>query len=425
MRFVILFLVVSSQLLASTVMVIFGVTGDLTNRKILPAIDHLSAAGALPKDFALLGVARKGEEEFRKQVSYPMFYVQGDFDEDQGYEELRTILNQIGKKSNRIYLLATHPKYFSTIVEQLDKHELIYSPDETQWSRVMIEKPFGYDLASAIELQEEISKHLDESQIYRIDHYLGKEGVQHLIDFRLKGDFESLWNRQFIEKIEITLSEEIGIGTRGKFWEETGLLRDVVQNHAMQLLSLVAMELGDNIPAEKIKTVQAIQPIKTVERGQYGSGIINHLPVLAYKEEAGIPKDSNVETFVAAKLWIDNPRWKGVPFYIQAGKRLSKQLTEIVVTFKSGKLLHIRIQPDPAIFFEGSPKIAFKPSPFPEGYQKLIYDAIQGDSTSFVQKEEQIASWRLLTPILERWKEEGEIAIYPAGKTPQINRSLL
>lgn len=420
MRFIILFLVVSSQLLANTVMVIFGVTGDLTNRKILPAIDSLAAAGALPEDFALVGVGRKPEEEFRKQVSYPMFYVQGDFDEGQGYEKLAILLNEIDEKadekSNRIYFLATQPKYFSTVVEQLDKHQLIYSPDDSQWSRVMIEKPFGHDLESALALQKEISKHLDESQIYRIDHYLGKEGVQNLIDFRLKGDFESLWNHKCIEKVEITLSEEMGVGTRGKFWEETGILRDVAQNHGMQLLSLVAMEAGENIPAEKIKALQAIQPIETVKRGQYGSGVINNSPVLAYKEEADVPKDSKMETFVAAKLFIDNQRWKGVPFYIQAGKRLPKQLTEIVVTFKSGKLLHVRIQPDPAIFFEGKPKIAFKAPRFSEGYQKLIYDAIQGDSTSFVQKEEQIASWRLLTPILESWKEEGEIPIYPAGE---------
>lgn len=413
MRFLILFLVVSAQLLANTVMVIFGVTGDLSHRKLLPAIDNLAAAGALPEDFALAGVGRKPEEEFRKQVSHPMVYVQGDFEEDQAYEKLATLLNEIG--GNRIYFLATQPKYFSTIIEQLDQRQLIYSPDDSRWSRVMIEKPFGHDLESAIELQKEITKHLDESQIYRIDHYLGKEGVQNLIDFRLKGDFESLWNRQFIEKVEITLSEEIGVGTRGKFWEETGILRDAVQNHGMQLLSLVAMEVGENIPAEKSKALQAIRPIETVQRGQYGSGVINNVPVLAYKEEADVPKDSNVETFFAAKLFIDNLRWEGVPFYLQAGKRLSKHLTEIVVTFKSGPALHMRIQPDPAIFFEGKPKMVFKAPRFSEGYQKLIYDAIQGDSTSFVQKEEQIASWQLLTPILENWKEEGEIPIYPAG----------
>lgn len=397
-------------------MVVFGVTGDLTSRKILPAIDTLAANGALPEDFTLIGVARKPEEEFRKQVSHPMVYVQGDFDEDQAYEKLANILNEIGEKSNRIYFLATQPKYFSTIVEQLDKHQLIYAPDENQWSRVLIEKPFGHDLESALALQEKISQHLDESQIYRIDHYLGKEGVQNLIDFRMKRDLESRWNRRYIEKVEITLSEEIGVGTRGKFWEETGMLRDVVQNHVMQLLSLVAMEVGENIPAEKIKVLQAIRPIKTAKRGQYSSGIINGSSVLGYREEAGVPKDSNVETFVSAKLFIDNPRWKGVPFTIQAGKRLPKQLTEIVVTFKSGEILHMRIQPDPAIFFEGKPKMAFEAPRFSEGYQKLIYDGIEGNQSSFVQKEEQIASWQLLTPILEMWENEKDIATYPAGK---------
>lgn len=416
MRFLILFLISSSCLFAETVMVIFGATGDLTAKKILPAIDGLRASGALPEPFAVIGMARRPQEEF----PHPILYAQGDFDEDLGYERLSAILTAVdekwGRKSNRIYFLATQPKYFSTIVEQLDKHGLIYSADGSQWSRVMIEKPFGNDLESALELQREIKEHLDESQIYLIDHYLGKEGVQNLVDFRINGEFESIWNHAFVEKVEILLSEEIGVGTRGKFWEETGMLRDVVQNHVMQLLSLTAMEIGDDIPAEKIKAVEAIRPVESMQRGQYGPGAINGSPVLGYREEAGVPKDSNVETFVAGELYVDNERWQGVPFYIQAGKRLGKQLTEIVVTFKSGEILRMRIQPKPAIYFEEQTEMHFEKPRFSDGYQKLIYDALQGNQDSFVQNEEQIASWRLLTPILESWKEKQDIPIYPAGQ---------
>jgi glucose-6-phosphate 1-dehydrogenase len=424
MRFLLIFLLSSSCLLAETVLVIFGATGDLTSRKILPAIDGLQEAGAFSEPFALVGMARRPEEEFRKQVTHPILYAEGDFDEDIGYERLGAILDAIdekwGKKSNRIYFLATQPKYFSTIVEKLDQHELIYAADDSQWSRVLIEKPFGHDLNSALELKNEITKHLDASQIYLIDHYLGKEGVQNLVGFRVNGDFDSIWNHQFIEKVEITLSEEIGVGTRGKFWEETGMLRDVVQNHVMQLLSLIAMEVGPDIPAEKTKAVEAIR-IDTIQRGQYGPGEIQGSPVLGYREEVGVPKDSNVETLVEAKLFVENERWKGVPFHIQAGKRLAKQLTEIVVTFKSGEILHMRIQPKPAIYFEGKPEMDFAAPQFSEGYQKLIYDAISGNQTSFVQNEEQIASWKLLTPILESWKEEQEISIYPAGTMKWIH----
>jgi glucose-6-phosphate 1-dehydrogenase len=415
MKFLLFFLVCSSCLLADTVLVVFGATGDLTSRKILPAIDGLAAAKALPEHFAVVGMARKPEEEFRKQVTHPILYAQGDFDEDVGYERLAATLEAIdekfGKRSDKIYFLATQPKYFATIVAQLDKHELI-EPN----SRVLIEKPFGHDLNSAIELQGEISKHLDESQIYRIDHYLGKEGVQNLIDFRMKGELESIWSRESIERVEINLSEEIGVGTRGKFWEETGMLRDVVQNHVMQLLSLVAMDVGGTLADEKIKVVQAIRPIESIRRGQYGPGVIQGAPVLGYREEAGVPKNSNVETFVEAELFIDNDRWQGVPFHIQAGKRLAQQMTEIRVIFKSGEVLHMRIQPNPAIYFEGEPKMRFDAPRFSDGYQKLIYDAIQGDSTSFVQKEEQLAAWQLLTPILEDWKKKSEISIYPAGQ---------
>jgi glucose-6-phosphate 1-dehydrogenase len=411
---------------APTVMVVFGATGDLTAKKILPAIDQLDEQGRLPESFVLIGAARKAEEEFRKKVSsrYPISYAQVDFEQKEGYERLAQQIAEIdkkfGAKSNRLYFLATQPSSFSSIVEQLSEHGLLHSPKEKAWSRVVIEKPFGRDLPSAIALQAQISQHLDESQVYLVDHYLGKEGVRNLMAFRQSGEWESKWNKENIDRIDITLSEEIGIGGRAKFWEETGLLRDVVQNHIMQLISLVAMEQPasvQNMAEEKIKVLQAIRPLDVVgvTRGQYGPGEIKGERVVGYREEEGVPFSSTAETFAAATLYIDNDRWSGVPFHIQGGKRLSAQLTEIVVRFKSEEELHIRIQPKPAIFFKGSPEMVFEPFPFSEAYQKLIYDCMRGDKSSFVQHEEQLAAWRLLTPVLEYWQTQSQIEMYSAG----------
>lgn len=415
--FIILFVLAASSCSKApppTVMVVFGATGDLTARKILPAVETLAGEGRLPEKFAVVGVARRAKEEFRKQIvfSQKLYYCQTSFEEEEGYERLAGLLDQIdrdfGAKSNRIYFLSTQPSYFSPIIEQLSKHNLIYKPGEKQWSRVMIEKPFGHDLESALALQNEISQLLDESQIYRIDHYLGKEGVQNLIDFRLKGELEPIWNKEHIDHVKITLSENLGVGTRTKLWEETGLLRDVVQNHIMQLFSLVAMDLGH----EKIKVLESTRPIETFVLGQYGPGVINGLPVPGYLQEKDVPASSSVETYIDAQLFIDNDRWKGVPFQIHSGKRLAAQLTEIVVTFKSNDVLHIRIQPNPAIFFENGKQFATNPFPYSEAYQKLIYDCIRGDKSSFVPKEEQFAAWRILEPALHA---KSQLISYPAG----------
>lgn len=402
------------------VLVIFGASGDLTAKKIVPAVEKLAGEGYLPEKFAVVGVARRDEAEIRKQTvfGHKFYYCQANFDEEQGYENLAQLLNEIdrgfGVKSNRIYFLSTQPSYFSTIVEKLSTHNLIYQPGRTEWSRVMIEKPFGHDLPSALYLQEQISRYLDESQIYRIDHYLGKGGVQNLIDFRFKKELEPIWDNEHIERVQITLSEEIGIGTRANLWEETGLLRDIVQNHIMQLLSLVAMEVPSDknkIAEEKVHLLNAVRLEKMV-RGQYGPGVINGESVVSYKEEKGVPQSSNAETFVSAQLSIDNDRWKGVPFEIRGGKRLSAQITEIVVTFKTQEKLHIRIQPNPAIYFQNTPEISLKAPLFSEAYQKIIYDCIHGDQSSFVQKEEQFAAWRILAPYL---KAQDQIVTYPAG----------
>jgi len=394
--------------------VVFGATGDLTARKIFPALSNLARDRALPEKFAVVGVGRREytHEDFRKHSKgfdpgERLFYAQVDFEENRGYRHLEEMLARIdgdfGAKSNRIYFLATQPSFFAPIVEQLGAHGMITDPGTGgEWSRVMIEKPFGHDLESAVALQESIARTLDEGQIYRIDHYLEKEGVQKLLSFRLKGEFESLWNNRHIDHVQITMSEEIGIGSRARFWEETGLLRDVIQNHILQILSLLAIDLPDrDIPAQKLKLLQAIRPIgfNEIVRGQYGPR--EH--ILGYKQEPGVPESSHVETFAAAKLWIDSERWEGVPFYIRAGKRLAAQLTEIAVFFKNDpNPLVIRVQPNPGIFWNGK-EIHSTDNSNREAYEALLLDCIKGDQSRFVQKEEQFAAWRLLAPILRDW----------------------
>lgn len=458
------------------IMVIFGASGDLTARKLFPALYNLVQDGELPSHFACVGFARrdKTNEQFQTEMKEAIdefsrtkpidqeiwntfkeqiFYHQSEFHEDAGYESLKLLLDDLdskfGTNGNRLYYLSTQPSYFPLIIEKLHEHKLIYPINDAKnkWSRVIIEKPFGDDLESAEVLQREITKYLDESQIYRIDHYLGKETVQNLLVLRFSNlIFESIWNNRHIDHVQITVGEEIGIGTRGRFFEEAGIIRDIVQNHMMQLLSLVAMEPPTSMHAnairdEKVKVVEAIRPIplsdlnKHVVRGQYGKGYINGLEVKGYREEENVSKTSNVETYVALKLFIDNWRWDGVPFYLRAGKRLPKRATEITITFKhtpgslfcaKGKkmnqnLLVIRIQPDEGISFRMNCKVPgittplqpvkmnFKYSAYfgtspPEAYERLICDCMAGDSTLFARIDEVLASWRLFTPVLEAFK---------------------
>lgn len=457
------------------VVVIFGATGDLTARKLVPALYNLANEGHLSESTVVVGYARRNytNEVFRKQMgdavdlysrtkpkdealwrtfADKIFYHQGTFEQDQAYEDLQQFLADIdarfGTQGNRIYYLATPPENFTTIIDKLKSHGLVYDAcDTTKWSRVIIEKPFGTDLDSAIALQEFISKRLHESQAYRVDHYLGKEGVQNLMALRFENRlFEPIWNHQHIDNVQITLSEDIGIGTRGNFWEQTGAMRDLVQNHVMQLLAITAMEPPSEpnakaIHDEKMKVLQAIRPIPFNEidrffiRGQYGTGVVKGNKVPGYRQEQDVSETSTVETYVAAKLFIDNERWQGVPFYIRAGKRLPKQTTEIVVTFKAkpdqaANVMFIRIQPNMGVFLKTLAKVpglfskSLKPvisgytieSNFglasPEAYEKLIYDSIHGDSSLFVQAEEQIAAWRLLTPVLQHWQKK-TIANFP------------
>lgn len=440
MRFLIFILVVSAGGFADSkreeaplTIVVIGATGDLAARKVMPALSHLAQDGSLPKEYAVVGVGRRTytHEDFRSHFESidadfkkRLFYSRVDFEETQGYEELGRFLSELDRgfsaKSNRIYFLATQASFFAPIVKELGANGLIADPTNEEWSRVMIEKPFGHDLDSALRLQESISQILDESQVYRIDHYLGKEGVQNLLDFRLRGKFAPFWNNRHIDHIQITISEEIGIGTRARFWEETGLLRDVVQNHLLQIISILAADFDTrNISYEKAKVLSAIRSIEPGEivRGQYGPG--NRL--LGYQEEEGVPESSHVETFTAAKLWIDNERWESVPFYIRAGKRLKAQTAEAAVYFKSdlNNPLVIRIQPDPAIFWEGEgERLPFFNNLKREAYETLFLDCIQGDRTRFVDVEEQIAAWRLVTPVLQKWEVNSPrepFPNYPAG----------
>ena len=342
-----------------------------------------------------------------------------------------------GRKGTGFFIYRPNP----LICEKLDKAGLLYDAQKetARWSRIIIEKPFGHDLPSAKGLQKELLKFLDEEQIFRIDHYLGKETVQNLLVFRFANAiFESLWNNRHIDHVQITVAEEIGIGTRGKFFEEAGLLRDILQNHVMQLLSLVAMEppqtLDPNVVRdEKVKVLQAIRHLdcKDVVRGQYGPGFINGAAVSGYRQEPNVNPASDIETYVAARLFIDNKRWKGVPFYLRAGKRLPKRATEIAVTFKESpctlfpggnNVLAIRIQPDEGTALKVNTKVPgpgvpvqpvrmdfrygsyFGMSP-PEAYERLICDCILGDSTLFAREDEVLASWKLLTPLLDLWSQ--------------------
>ncbi len=469
------------------ILVIFGASGDLTGKKLIPALYNLLIEGNLPTNFICVGVARrqKSVEEFRTEMcdqikkhsrtkteesllftfTEKLFYYQLEFHDDAGYDNLNLFLKDLdknhGTRGNRLFYLSVQPTYFHPIIEKLKTHALIYDVAHTHmFSRVIIEKPFGHDVASAIELQKSLTEHLSESQIFRIDHYLGKETVQNLLVFRFGNSiFEGLWNRRYVDNIQITVAESIGIEGRGAFYEEQGLARDVIQNHLMQLLSLVAMEPPINLSAdairdEKVKVLEALQPIKMCNldscavRGQYKSGYVDGEAVGAYRDEKNVSPTSNVETFAALKLQIENWRWSGVPIYVRAGKRLPKRSTEIVITFKKTPsiLFHkndqnnipnrvtFRIQPSDGISIKFNSKLPgwgsiiqpvsmdfqyanYFGKEVPEAYERLIYDAILGDSTLFARVDESINSWRVLTPILEHWAEtplkEGEF--YRAG----------
>ena len=479
----------SSRNIDPCILVIFGATGDLTGRRLVPAIYNLGREGLLPPNFACVGFARreKTHEQFREELKEDIntfsrvkpveekfwgnfqehiFYHRSEFDSDEGYKALAAFLAQLDSRfatrGNRVFYLSVQPKYFPLIIEKLRQHGLIYDVHTTtdKWSRVIIEKPFGHDSASAAALQKDISKNLDESQTYRIDHYLGKETVQNVLVFRFANSiFESIWNYKHIDHVQITVAEDIGIGTRGHFFEEEGLLRDIVQNHMMQLLSLVAMEPPVSLSAgairdEKVKVLQSIRPLSphdfehSVVRGQYGAGFINGEKAVAYREEKDVHPKSNIETYVAIRFFIDNWRWAGVPFYLRGGKRLPKRATEIAITFKDApgvlfqqqgrkndpNVLAMRIQPNEGIALKINCKVPGPNSPIqpvkmdfrygsyfgqtpPEAYERLIWECILGDSTLFARDDEVFQSWKILTPLLDYWAAHPpkDFPNYPSG----------
>ena len=461
-----------------TILVIFGASGDLTKRKLLPALFHLEQVGLLPKELVILGVARRpiGDEfaaDMREGILEfgdvdaadpklagflaKVHYFAMNFDDPAGYDGLKRELDSLaaanGIGGNRLFYLATAPEYFSPIIENLGAHEMAH-PDQGS-VRVVIEKPFGHDLESARALNRDVNAVFEEKQVFRIDHYLGKETVQNILVFRFgNGIFEPIWNRNFIDNVQITAAETIGVEGRGPFYEKAGALRDVVQNHMMELLSFVAMEPpvsfeAESVRREKLKVWQAIPPIPILNtvRGQYGPGKVDGQMVKGYREEDRVDPESGTETYAAVRLEIDNWRWAGVPFYLRAGKRLKKRATEISIQFKQPPLLlfnrqanagpcseiqpnviTMRIQPDEGISLRFGAKVpttqtmsvcpvtmdfdyatAFGKSTA-NGYERLLLDAMLGDQTLFAHRDGVETTWGLYTPILQAW----------AAKTPEV-----
>jgi glucose-6-phosphate 1-dehydrogenase len=459
-----------------TLFVIFGAQGDLTKRKLIPALYNLAASGHLPQEFAILGVdgISMNAEDFRNKISrdiqelstYPidltikewlldrLYYLSGDFRDPLTYESLQRTLTQLnsqhGTRGNYLYYMATSPTFFGEIVQQLGEKGLV-TQDEGYSRRVVIEKPFGHDLVSAQSLNHALRGVLEENQIYRIDHYLGKETVQNILVFRFaNGIFEPVWNRQYIDHVQITVAETLGVEHRGIYYDQAGALRDMVPNHLLQILAFVAMEPPnafdpEAVRNEKAKLLRAIQPMNPVEvlqstvAGQYDAGLIHGQKVPPYCSEANVPPASLRETYTAMTLNIESWRWEGVPFYLRTGKRLKKRVTEVVIQFKSAPLmlfretpvdrlmpneLVIRIQPDEGISLSFGAKIPgpqvqvgnvdmdfqyakyFGDAPS-TGYETLLHDAMDGDATLFQRSDNVELGWSVVDPILKVWDSLG------------------
>jgi glucose-6-phosphate 1-dehydrogenase len=469
----------------SCVFVIFGASGDLTRRKLLPAIYNLAESNHLPESFAILGVARDviDEAAFRTKmrervldaegeplepekwarIEERLYYLSGNFDDDALYQRIGETLPRLQSKHgvppNYLFYFAIPPEMFGTVGHHLADAGLTKETDG--WRRVIIEKPFGYDLKTARALQAELAVGLQESQIYRIDHYLGKETVQNILAFRFaNGIFEPIWNRRYVDHVQMTVAEEEGIGTRGAYYDHAGALRDMVQNHMFQVITLVAMEppisfKAEDIRDEKVKVLHAVAPItkddvrRHVVRAQYDG----------YRGEKNVAPDSRTETFVAMRLFIDNWRWAGVPVYLRTGKRLPKRSTEIAVQFRRApyalfrqtpvqtidpNVLLIRIQPDEGISLSFHAK---EPGPFEKlgnvtmdfsyseyfkvepstGYETLLFDAMTGDQTLFHRMDIVEAGWRIVEPIIEEWTRDvrSPVPTYEAGSWGPSEADLL
>src|SRR5216684_1081437 len=464
--------------------VIFGASGDLTKRKLVPALYRMAQQRLIPAQFAIIGTSRQqiGDEEFRNRMrqalaefaededvdepSWQRFasgisYVSGDFSDPNTYTALQAKLSEVEEarqtQGNRIFYLATAPEFFVPIVKQLGASGITNT--EKGWTRIIVEKPFGHDLESALELNAELALVFKENQIYRIDHYLGKETVQNLLVFRFANSiWEPLWNRQYVDHIQITNAEAIGVEGRGDYYEKAGAVRDMIQNHVFQVTSLIAMEppsslKPDSIRDEKIKAMQSVRLIppdcvnEVAVRGQYGPGYVLGETVVGYRQEPGVDPNSSTETFAALKLQFDNWRWADVPFYIRSGKRLQERLTEIAIQFKhvprllftdadapvEPNVLVIRIQPNEGITLRFGVKLpgqamrirwvnmdfrygsSFGVKP-PEAYERLLLDCMLADSTLYARRDMVERGWEIVMPILEAWENsKEEISKYEAG----------
>jgi glucose-6-phosphate 1-dehydrogenase len=471
-----------------TIIIIFGASGDLTARKLAPAIFNLSKDDLLPKRCFLIGYGRSeiSDDDFkdeikkaldlhsRRKIEDPtwaaleknLFFHAGAYDDISRFvalgEKISKIEEQIGCKAQCLFYVSTPPGVFMPILENLGESGLAKRHKGTETaSKVIIEKPFGRDLKSAHELNQVINRRFDESQVFRIDHYLGKETVQSLLVQRFANSiFEPVWNRNYVSSIQITVSEDLGVGGRGGYYDRSGALRDMIQNHVMQLLALTAMEPPssldpESIRDEKVKALKALKPLviegdyPEVIRASYAAGLVDGFPAKAYLDEDGIPSDSVTETYAALKLYLDNWRWKGVPFYLRSGKRLATKTSEIVVQFTrppailfgqdsrfkvSPNLLVIRIQPNEGITLylnSKTPGLETKLQPIklafgyettfgsntPEAYERLILDAMNGDGTLFIRGDEAETSWGLLSPVLDYWESQGKSGLegYASG----------
>lgn len=465
--------------------IIFGATGDLTHRKLVPALYNLAAEGALPQAVNVVGFARrdKTDESFRaelgettrqfsrRQVNEDIWagfagsicYHRSAFDDPTGYatlaERLDALDRERGTRGNRLFYLAASPDQFEVILRNLRESGLNRAPGNG-WARVIVEKPFGTDLASARDLNALVEASFPESETYRIDHYLGKETAQNIMVLRFANAiFEQLWNARYIHHVQITASEQIGVEGRAGYYDKAGALRDMIQNHLLQLLCLTAMEPpvgldADSIRDEKVKVLRALRPLddaaarKLVVRAQYGAGAVNGTRVPAYRDEQNVNPESLTETYVAMQVNIDNWRWAGVPFFLRVGKRLAKAATEIAVQFKgappvlfnvarqtlTNNVLVIRIQPDEGISLRMSAKVpgaAVRVEPVkmdfhygtsfgkgtPEAYERLLLDAMSGDATLFARRDEVEEAWRFVDRILEAWSAQDAegLAMYSAG----------